>query len=43
VLPSESASYFQHGTLSLYAALHVKTGKVHGKTPRRHTPLFVKR
>jgi transposase len=29
--------YFRHGTLSLYAALDVKTGKVHGKTAERHT------
>lgn len=29
--------YFRHGTLSLYAALDVKTGKVHGKTAARHT------
>lgn len=29
--------YFRHGTLSLYAALEVKTGKVHGKTAERHT------
>jgi transposase len=29
--------YYRHGTLSLYAALDVKTGKVHGKTTRRHT------
>jgi transposase len=29
--------YFRHGTLSLYAALDVKTGKVHGKTASRHT------
>jgi transposase len=29
--------YFRHGTLSLYAALNVKTGKVHGKTAARHT------
>ncbi len=29
--------YYRHGTLSLYAALDVKTGKVHGKTGRRHT------
>jgi hypothetical protein len=29
--------YYRHGTLSLYAALDVKTGKVHGKTARRHT------
>jgi transposase len=29
--------YYRHGTLSLYAALDVKTGKVHGKTATRHT------
>jgi transposase len=29
--------YYRHGTLSLYAALDVKTGKVHGKTTARHT------
>jgi transposase len=29
--------YYRHGTLSLYAALEVKTGKVEGKTTRRHT------
>jgi hypothetical protein len=29
--------YFRHGTLSLYTALDVKTGKVHGRTWRRHT------
>jgi transposase len=29
--------YYRHGTLSLYAALDVKTGKVHGRTARRHT------
>src|SRR3954454_737214 len=29
--------YFRHGTLSLYAALNVKTGKVQGKTAPRHT------
>ena len=29
--------YYRHGTLSLYAALNVKTGKVHGKTAVRHT------
>ena len=29
--------YFRHGTLSLYAALDVKTGRVEGKTARRHT------
>jgi transposase len=29
--------YFRHGTLSLYAALDVKSGKVHGKTAARHT------
>jgi transposase len=29
--------YYRHGTLSLYAALNVKTGIVEGKTARRHT------
>src|SRR4051795_4323185 len=29
--------YYRHGTLSLFAALDVKTGEVHGKTARRHT------
>jgi transposase len=29
--------YYRHGTLSLYAALDIKTGKLHGKTARRHT------
>lgn len=29
--------YYRHGTLSLYAALDVKTGKVDGKTAQRHT------
>jgi len=29
--------YYRHGTLSLYAALDVTTGKVEGKTTRRHT------
>jgi transposase len=29
--------YFRHGTLSLFAALDIKTGKVHGKTAARHT------
>jgi hypothetical protein len=29
--------YYRHGTLSLYAALEVKTGKVLGKTASRHT------
>jgi transposase len=29
--------YYRHGTLSLYAALDVKSGKVHGKTTQRHT------
>ena len=29
--------YYRHGTLSLYAALDVKTGKVVGKTAARHT------
>jgi hypothetical protein len=27
--------YYRHGTLSLYAALDVKTGKVQGKTAKR--------
>lgn len=29
--------YYRHGTLSLYAALDTKTGKVLGKTAARHT------
>ena len=29
--------YFRHGTLSLYAALDVKSSKVHCKTTERHT------
>ena len=29
--------YYRHGTLSLYAALDTKTGRVHGKTAPRHT------
>jgi transposase len=29
--------YYRHGTLSLYAALDVKTAKVQGKTAPRHT------
>jgi transposase len=29
--------YYRHGTLSLYAALDVKSGKVMGKTALRHT------
>ena len=29
--------YYRHGTLSLYAALDVKSGKVQGKTAARHT------
>lgn len=29
--------YYRHGTLSLYAALNTKTGKVLGATARRHT------
>ncbi len=29
--------YYRHGTLSLYAALDVRTGKVQGKTALRHT------
>jgi transposase len=29
--------YYRHGTLSLYAALNTRTGKVMGKTVARHT------
>jgi transposase len=29
--------YYRHGTLSLFAALDLKTGKVEGKTAKRHT------
>lgn len=29
--------YYRHGTLSLYAALEIKTGRVEGKTAKRHT------
>lgn len=29
--------YYRHGTLSLYAALNVKSGKVKGRTAARHT------
>src|SRR6195256_796687 len=29
--------YYRHGTLSLYAPLDTKTGRVHGKTAARHT------
>ena len=29
--------YYRHGTLSLYAALDVRSGVVHGKTAARHT------
>jgi len=29
--------YYRHGTLSLYAALDVRSGKVHGKTAAHHT------
>ena len=29
--------YYRHGTLSLYVALDVRTGKVQGKTAARHT------
>ncbi|MEZ5352890.1 MAG: IS630 family transposase [Bryobacteraceae bacterium] len=29
--------YYRHGTLSLFAALDVQTGKVQGKTAARHT------
>ena len=35
--------YYRHGTLSLYAALNVKNGKVEGQTADRHTSTeFVK-
>jgi transposase len=35
--------YYRHGTLSLYAALNVKSGKVEGRTAARHTSAeFVK-
>jgi len=30
--------YSRHGAPSLYAALDVETGKVHGRTAARHTP-----
>ncbi len=30
-------AYYRHGTLSLYAALDVRTGQVVGKTSARHT------
>jgi hypothetical protein len=29
--------YYRHGTLSLYAALDVRSGRVHGKTAARHS------
>lgn len=29
--------YYRHGTLSLYAALDVRSGRIHGKTAARHT------
>jgi len=31
--------YYRHGTLSLYAALDIKTDKVQGKTAQRHTSI----
>ena len=31
------AEYYRHGTLSLYAALDVKTGQVQGMTAGQHT------
>ena len=35
--------YYRHGTLSLYAALNVKSGRVEGRTAARHTSAeFVK-
>ena len=33
--------YYRHGTLSLYAALDVKTGAVYGMTAARHTAAHV--
>jgi transposase len=36
-LDTSGFEYYRHGTLSLYAALDVKTGKVHGRAARRHT------
>ena len=32
-----SGEYNRNGTLSLYAALNIQTGEVHGKTTARHT------
>jgi len=29
--------YYRHGTLSLYSALDIKSGQVHGMTAGRHT------
>jgi transposase len=37
VLPLSPGRAERHGTLSLYAALDTKTGRVHGKTAARHT------
>jgi transposase len=34
---SHGFEYFRHGTLSLYAALETQSGKILGKTARRHT------
>jgi transposase len=31
------SEYYHRGILSLYAALDVKTGQVHGQTARRYT------
>jgi hypothetical protein len=33
--------YHRHGTLSLYAALNVKTGRVEGKTAKRHASAVI--
>ena len=37
MLAALKRAYFRHGTLSLYAALDTKTGRVHGRTTARHT------
>ena len=33
----QTADYYRHGTISLFAALDVATGKVHSKLQKRHT------
>jgi DDE superfamily endonuclease len=37
VISTSCYEYYRHGTLSLYAALDAKTGRVHGRTTARHT------